>query len=134
MIRTLLALLLIANLLACPLRCMDCHAASADTSQSPATGCACCHDSVATASPESSDTPAGGDCSCPNCLCEGATLQDAPEVPDAETALVAWLPAPSASILQPTPIGLRKHAIEHFDHSSHVWGRVARIAHQSWLI
>ncbi|WP_145122095.1 hypothetical protein [Rosistilla oblonga] len=134
MIRTLLALLLIANLLACPMRCMSCHAASADASQVSAVGCACCQENAATSSAESSENPVGDDCSCPNCICEGATLQDAPQAPDAETATIVWLPGPSASLLLTSQVGLRKHSLEDIDRPSHLWGRVARIAHQSWLI
>jgi hypothetical protein len=85
----LMTFCLIANLLACPLRCAVCHSSSngIEQAQQNKFACQCCAKKAVC--PEESDSaPRGGkrpadpsenDCSCPNCICEGATLTKAPD-------------------------------------------------------
>ena len=83
-----LTICLIANLLACPLRCAACHSSSAiEQAQQNKRTCPCC--TKKTVCPEESESslpggkrpanPSDNDCSCPNCICEGATLAKAPD-------------------------------------------------------
>jgi hypothetical protein len=83
----LLTFCLIANLLACPLRCAVCHSSSTGIEQAQQNKLACqCCVKKAVCPEESDPAPLGGkrpanpsenDCSCPNCICEGATLTKA---------------------------------------------------------
>ncbi len=85
----LLKFCLIANLLACPLRCAACHSSSSATEQAQQNKrtCQCCAKKAVC--PEESESsllggkrpanPAENDCSCPNCICEGATLTKSPD-------------------------------------------------------
>jgi hypothetical protein len=84
----LMTVCLIANLLACPLRCAVCHSSSTgiEQAQQNKLACQCCAKKAVC--PEESESSPGGkrpanpsenDCSCPNCICEGATLTKAPD-------------------------------------------------------
>lgn len=85
----LLTFCLIANLLACPLRCAACHSSSSaiEQAQQNTRTCQCCAKKAIC--PEESESsllggkrpanPSDNDCSCPNCICEGATLAKAPD-------------------------------------------------------
>jgi hypothetical protein len=74
MLRFLLLLLLIPNLLACPLRCAT-HAVAAvgDVAQ-PQVACGCCRKKQPVPAPETPEQKSQDDCQCPNCLCDGATF------------------------------------------------------------
>ena len=81
-----LTICLIANLLACPLRCAACHSSSSaiEQAQQNTRTCQCCAKKAIC--PEKSESsqlpeeyPSENDCSCPNCICEGATLTKAPD-------------------------------------------------------
>ena len=81
-----LTICLIANLLACPLRCAACHSSSSaiEQAQQNTRTCPCCakkaicpEKSKSSQLPE--EHPSENDCSCPNCICEGATLTKAPD-------------------------------------------------------
>lgn len=86
----LLTFCLIANLLACPLRCAACHSSSSaiEQAQQNTRTCQCCAKKAIC--PEESESsllggkrpanPSDNDCSCPNCICEGATLAKAPDI------------------------------------------------------
>lgn len=77
MFRALLTIILMANLLACPLHCTSCDAAASHVDTPPVEMCSCC--------PQSSNSPVDSDpakaCECPDCLCHGATLQASVSVP-----------------------------------------------------
>jgi len=85
-----LTICLIANLLACPLRCAGCHSSSSaiEQAQQNKRTCHCCAKKAIC--PEESESsllggkrpanPAENDCSCPSCICEGATLEKAPDI------------------------------------------------------
>ena len=80
---------LIANLLACPLRCAACHSTTPATEQAQQNErtCQCCTKKAVCPEESKSSLPGGkhpadsseNDCSCPNCICEGATLTKAPD-------------------------------------------------------
>lgn len=82
-----LTICLIANLLACPLRCAACHSTAPATEQAKQTSrtCQCCAKKAICPEESESSLPEGkrpanpseNDCSCPNCICEGATLTKA---------------------------------------------------------
>lgn len=86
----LMTFCLIANLLACPLRCAACHSSSLAIEQAHQNKrtCQCCAKKAVC--PEESEAsqcsenrpadPCENDCSCPNCICEGATLTKAPDL------------------------------------------------------
>jgi hypothetical protein len=84
-----LTICLIANLLACPLRCAACHSSSSaiEPAQQNKRACQCCAKKAVCPEESVSSLPGGkrpadpseNDCSCPNCICEGATLTKAPD-------------------------------------------------------
>ena len=134
MFRFVLPVLLIANLLTCPSRCMSCQAATASVNDRVPAGCACCHCEAESPDSESSEDYPGNDCACPNCICEGATLQDSLELPDANTqaaSFVHW----SAGIERDISVEIvQEFARVTQDCDCRISGRDARIAHHSWLI
>ncbi len=74
--RALLALILITNLLVCPFRCLSNHFEQADVEECAVVPCCCC-ESPNGNEPSDSDgeeRSPDNDCSCPNCICEGATI------------------------------------------------------------
>ena len=128
------SILLIASLLTCPLRCMSCRAAGAGVNDCVPAGCSCCHcESELPVSDSSEDDPSDH-CSCPNCICEGATLQDILELPDANTQAASvghW----SARIERDISVGMvQESAGAAQDWDCRNSGRDARIAHHSWLL
>ena len=86
----LMTFCLIANLLACPLRCAACHtsAPATDQAQQNKRTCQCCakkavcpEESESSRLPEKRPAnPSENECSCPNCICEGATLTKAADL------------------------------------------------------
>lgn len=134
MFRFACPILLIANLLTCPSRCMSCQGASASVNDCVPARCTCCQceaESPASKSPE--DYPSD-DCPCLNCICEGATLQDSLQLPDANTQPASfghW----SARIERDSYVDvIREFARETHSGDRCVSGRDARIAQRSWLI
>ena len=85
--QVLLTFCLVANLLACPLRCAACNpsAPASEQAQQNKRTCQCCAKKLVCFDEETpipSEQPvkqSGDDCSCPNCICEGAILAKAPE-------------------------------------------------------
>ena len=133
MFRASLSVLLIANLLACPLRCVSCEVGPSVSEQPAATACSCCsHDCDIPVPDAPLDTP-DEDCSCQDCICEGATLQDAPELPATPSLSVfsvGWTIAVSN-----TGDGCRScGALDIDDGGFGSCGRDRRIAQQSLLI
>lgn len=132
--RLVIAILLTASLLACPLRCYSCQAGAASDVDCATTVCSCCHDSGASGKTENPADAPSNDCSCPNCICEGATIQAGPEIPDLVAQFVSftdWSVSTDDDVLgitaqrsrsagEPPPFSL--------------YGRDALIAYQSWLI
>lgn len=138
MFRTVL-LMLIATMLACPLRC-SAHAAGgcgeAEAAQlNSASGCKCCQPAaseVPGALP-AEGSPAQG-CECGNCICNGAVLEsDVQFVFTAVLAVAAELPG-----LEREPVAPRADVacVDGLSspHDIYPSGRAARIAHQSLLI
>ena len=84
MFRTTFFILLTFNLLVCPLRCLSCQTQAGENEACVTTACSCCQESSDAESPQSGNT-SDEDCSCPNCICEGATLQTSPEISAVES-------------------------------------------------
>jgi len=97
----LMTICLTTSLLVCPARCAACHAecaakAQEQQEQTEKPRCRCCTEKRKDKN-ESSKHPSGQDsrdneCGCPNCICEGATRTDAPEVssPVATSLIEPW--------------------------------------------
>ncbi len=134
MFRFVCSILLIANLLTCPSRCMSCHVATASVKDRAPAGCACCHCEAESPVSESPEDYPSDDCLCPNCICAGATLQDSLELPAANTQAGSFGHL-SASIERDISVEIVQEfarITQDCDHRTS--GRDARIAHHSWLI
>ena len=129
----LIAILLITNLLVCPLRCFSCQSEEAVGGDCAQAACCCCQGAQDSDESSNEQPLHGEDCTCPNCICEGATVEDDPEIPVASdcVALGAWIVPTDDLLLSGTP-----HArIDARDRPpSTVGGRDALVAYQSWLI
>ncbi len=128
-----LALLLIVNLLTCPVRCLSCEAKVTTGEECAPAACSCCsHDSETPVSqvPE----PCGDDCGCQNCICEGAVVEAAIQLPDLIEHFVAWV-QPQMLVSQ-AGISSNSFFQQRFavPAGQFLCGRDARIAYQSWLI
>lgn len=131
----LLVLLLIANLLACPLRCTSCETgvAAVERCDSASTCCANCHRPDQPASEHSAPTPEG-DCTCQNCICEGAITECSLELPAQFVGFIEWVDR------SPTPPRLSTLSWSQPGHESQPMsgrfrcGRATRIGLQSLLI
>ncbi len=133
MSRFLFSGLLVFNLLICPLRCVSCEIPVADNEDCTTTTCPCCQATGHEDSSDGRDQAPAEDCSCPNCICEGATLPAHPEL--------AWADWQMAPEYQAVP-----HITARMHDTSLPWlrvkdgpprcdgGRYALIAYQSWLI
>ena len=159
MVRIILHLLLVANILACPLRCMPCYANSwaivAAEKNVNADACECCHSAAGhqqTSSPQCEQNncdltnnhlrhcnPDGGscpceDCLCTNCICAGATLTSPSQAPQPDGPLVeaAFSDAAAGTLVTCRHLsdGLANCKPMH----SLKVGRSMRIAQQSWII
>ncbi|QDT04993.1 hypothetical protein K227x_33910 [Rubripirellula lacrimiformis] len=128
-----LALLLIANLLACPVRCISCEANVAAVEECAAAACSCCSHADE-AQQSHTPEPCDGDCDCQNCICEGAVVEADVELPDsADQADDGLLLVPNSSVtvarLCECTVRRSRAPVGPF-----VCGRDVRLAHQSWLI
>ncbi len=134
MFQFVLSIILIASLLTCPLRCMSCQPVAASVNDCVPAGCSCCHcESELPVSDSSEDYP-NDHCSCPNCICEGATLQDILELPDVNTQAASvgrWLLRIERDI-NVEMVQESAGAVQDWDRRNS--GRGARIAHHSWLL
>ena len=131
--KSVVALILITNLLICPLRCMASDWGTAGDDGTARSTSACCHPDKDCDDSPSKDNEPENDCSCPNCICEGATLQDSPEVSavDFQFALANWLiPVDVATECEvdSSPARMTDHV------PRCAGGLTARIAFQVWLI
>lgn len=131
--KALVASTLIINLLICPFRCAASEWGAAGEHCAARSTCACCClDNDCDDSPSKDHEPEH-DCSCPNCICEGATLQNSPEVTavDIQFALASWLIAADVA----TECEVNSYPACWADHATlPVGGRIARIGFQVWLI
>ncbi len=128
----LLALLLIVNLLACPVRCLSCETNSAAGEQSISAGCRCCSHSDQTTQSEHPE-PCDDECDCQNCICEGAVVESDIELPETD-AFVGVLPIvrlAAKTALQPSEF--RSQRLDALG-GRLLSGRDVRVANQSWLI
>lgn len=131
--RPLLIILILATLLACPLRCLSCQTATVEVGDDAAAACCCCHDTghgdeIPTDGPSPRDS-----CVCPSCLCEGATIPNGPSIPriDFTVALEAWA-VPADQLLSG---GTTSPQVSIDDRPlCFLGGRDALVAYQSWLI
>ena len=128
----ILVVLLIVNLLTCPLRCLACESQSASSVESACATCACCSECDPVTVPDA-PVPHDDNCGCTSCICEGAVVVNPVELPELGPTL-HWLLPLCLDGLYPS-IGsefLERHA---FRHSGLIFsGRDARISHQSWQI
>ncbi len=128
----ILILLLIAHLLACPVRCLSCETTAAVGTECAPAACSCCSH-VDEAPVSETPEPFRDDCNCQNCICEGAINDARVELSDVQI-LVSWeLPthlmaaavASDSDFYSPLAFAPKGHFLH---------GRDRCIAHQSWLI
>jgi hypothetical protein len=129
MVRAVTILLMIANLLICPLRCVVHEAAASETALA---GCGCCAVEICDPVPEVPASP-DEDCGCQSCICEGALLQLEVELPEPSWKVVwfGWRsPAPS----QAGKVTL--HFLSTADHENRLLSsaRSTQVVLQSWQI
>ncbi|MCM2369179.1 hypothetical protein [Aporhodopirellula aestuarii] len=128
----LLALLLIVNLLACPVRCLSCQTNATAGEESAPVACACCsHCEEVPASdlPE----PCGEECNCQDCICEGAVVETDIELPESDLVVEWVLPTLVDHDVSARYVDFASLRSSRSD-GQRVSGRDVRIAHQSWLI
>ena len=70
--RLIISLALITNLLVCPFRCMSSEWSAAGEGGTIRPACCCCQPPDECDDSRSRDEKREDDCSCPNCICEGA--------------------------------------------------------------
>lgn len=127
----LLLALLISNLLLCPFRCVSAPDAPAFETQAVA-ACACCHQECDSEPKQGGDFPSE-DCTCPDCICHGATIQGSPDICLATSQVL------SRGV---TPLRIESSHIEFskclstiaMSPPDHCGGRDALITFQTWLI
>lgn len=149
MFRVILSLILVANVVACPLRCTFCQvsglrgemcAQEAGVDEA----CPCCraerdlqppleNDGQKNHGQDEGNLP-GDDCHCQNCLCAGATLSNAPKLPGGDHHLVDWIHC-SLTDCKITDLFGRAASAPFSDRAlATISVRDLRIAHQCWLI
>lgn len=135
MFRALLTFILMANLLACPLRCASCDAGDVRVQEVPVATCSCCDQP----SESSEDSDPVNTCQCPDCLCHGATLQAEVTVPNFDWqhqrisddyAMAVNIAALSGSAVMPPQLDLRQIG----DRGIGLRTVHALMAFQHWLI
>jgi hypothetical protein len=134
---SLLALLLIVNLLTCPLRCLSCYASGDEGQQSAQAKCDCCTDCnkapASSASEPGLPGPCEEDCDCQDCICKGAIIDAAAEWQIADCSVI-WV-TPAMLMVQPLVVyGNSQRRSFLNQHGRPFYGRDARIALQSLLI
>lgn len=128
----ILTLLLIVNLLACPVRCLSCETTTGMKTEVASTACCCCTQDECSPSSEAPE-PRGADCCCQDCICEGAISDPRVDLSDVHL-LVSWeLPTYLEVALAHCDSNLNLiHLLTPNEHL--LYGRIRCIAHQSWLI
>ena len=135
--RPFLAILLIANLLVCPLRCFSCQAETAAETTCISSACDCCHaaEQPSDCDPGSGDDPAPSEeCSCPDCICEGATIQSAPEIAQDVAQPAHFFDWNDRLAIRMDRLSNRRSSELDLLPDRFFSGRDARVARQSWLI
>ena len=128
----LLTLLLIVNLLACPVRCLSYDTTAAVEPDGVSAACSCC--TLDDCDPISeTPQPCGEDCCCQDCICEGATNDSRVELSDVQL-IVSWeLPAHLPGVfVEGRFLTSSTRSLVLQEHLLH--GRDRCVAHQSWLI
>ena len=127
-----LALLLIVNLLACPVCCLACETKGASGEESVPAACACCSHCDQTPVSETPE-PCGDACNCQNCICEGAIVDASFELLG-DDFLVSWLQ--SKRLASHLVAGKCDFSAQgSFDPGGQLLcGRDRCVAHQAWLI
>lgn len=89
----LFILLLIVNILTCPLRCISCEANAATGNDVARATCSCCHAEACPADFATPKTPVPceDDCDCHNCFCDGAVVENGPGLLVAAFQMTQWL-------------------------------------------
>lgn len=133
MIPRLFALLLIVNLLACPVRCLSCEVKTVAGEECMPAACSCCSHGDEAPVPVSPE-PCGDDCNCQNCICQGAVVEVAVELPDSVDQSARWVRPmmaanPTVALFIETSLRRSRAQIGHLH-----CGRDRRVAYQSWLI
>ncbi len=127
----LVALLLIVNLLTCPLNCLGCQPLPASSVESACATCECCFDCVETEVPAAPE-PHDRDCECKNCICEGAIVASPVELPQSSDG-ICWFHRIHIELRSPVSSffadGHSRIVVKHA-----FTGSDARIALQSWQI
>ena len=127
----LVALLLIVNLLTCPLNCLGCQQLPASSVESACATCECCFDCVETEVPAAPE-PHDRDCECKNCICEGAIVASPVELPQSSDG-ICWFHRIHIELRSPVSSffadGHSRIVVKHA-----FTGSDARIALQSWQI
>lgn len=80
--------LLIVNILTCPSRCISCDAITTEGDNVTVAACSCCHADECPAS--ESPVPCEDGCDCQNCFCDGAVVEDGPELPVVSFEVAMW--------------------------------------------
>lgn len=129
MFRFAYVILLAVHLLACPFRCQSCQVAAQDHAQ-PA--CCCCEHQDADEDNQGDNRSPERDCSCPNCICEGATISIGPEIPEADWHQMfgPWIASLSEVQEEKSAMQLSMKCPKVFHSGCHD----ALIAHEVWLI
>jgi hypothetical protein len=140
MFRPTLTVLLIAALLASPIRCFVCQVSSGNGDVAQTASCGCCsQDGCESGSDASGPMPAGepvptGECDCQDCLCDGA-ISESDALPLAvKTIQVGVLPSTMISLDATRSVSSASRDWAQKVRPRYRCGRDARTAHQSWLI
>lgn len=90
--RPFFILLLIVNMMTCPLRCISCEANATGGENVAAWACSCCHaEECPTGFPvPEAPLPCDNGCDCQNCFCDGAVVENGPELLVAALELMSW--------------------------------------------
>lgn len=131
--KSMLALLLIVNLLTCPVRCLSCEANGVVGAECTPTACSCCSHSDEAPESEFPD-PCGDPCDCQNCICEGAVIEADVALPDSAVQWVVWVQHAVPTIQTGDFLNETFSRRSRAPAGQFLCGRDVRIAHQSWLI
>ena len=89
MVRALTIIVLAAQLLICPLRCLSCGISTNDGDVTSRVSAPCCQECENSSGEEDTSS---GDCSCPSCICEGATVESVSlPAPEVTVVFADWL-------------------------------------------
>lgn len=137
MFQFVMALLITASLLVCPLRC-QLHAEAAagnQTATAIANVCSCCQPQSQQAPASQSEQCPDSDCDCADCICQGAVLEhhDSLETPTPAMLLVFLSSVPPCQPMV-SAVELREWDQQMPHGGKFLNGRAARLAQHSLLI